>query len=476
MKLSLIIEAIDRATAPVSKIVKANKSLGASSQAASTSVGSLGRKISTTAKEGAGAGRALATTASNVANVGRQASRAETGIGRLARQLRVLSRRPSLLIVRTKVDQRALSRFAEGVGRWAGGLGVAIGAGVGTAFAASITLPLTLARAALDAGVRLDKGFASKLTIISKKLSGTWDGFLLKVGKAGVFDFVIAKLTELSAWVDKLAASGQLDKWAKSIAASVIEIGNVIASVNWTAVAADVFEIAKAIGALGKFIAALGGGGLGGLFNVAIVAIIGKIGFALYGLGAALGVVSIAGAPLWLVVGAIAGLAAGAFLVYRNWSSIQAGLSAVWEGIKNRVASAVSAIIAFYGGMWTQIKSAFATGAAMIWNSLPLWLRGIFSGTAFVIRTVAGAISGQTSRASSPSLNRPSAPPLRPLRTGPPVTFSPTQRQAPSARPGNAQVSLHITTDPGVKVRPTKLAANGVDLAVNRGRAMAGAA
>lgn len=60
---------------------------------------------------------------------------------------------------------------------------------------------------------------------------------------------------------------------------------------------------------------------------------------------------------------------------------------------------------------------------------------------------------------------------LAPARPSSPA--SPQRAPAPAVR---GKISLHVTTDPGVGVRPTAIAASGVDLDVNTGRAMAGVA
>jgi phage tail tape-measure protein len=68
-----------------------------------------------------------------------------------------------------------------------------------------------------------------------------------------------------------------------------------------------------------------------------------------------------------------------------------------------------------------------------------------------------------------------SAAPRAPAH-GAPLPSSPS-RNPPANRPaGNAKISLHVTTDRGVSVRATRLAAAGLDVDVNTGRAMAGVA
>ncbi|MEO6217766.1 MAG: tape measure protein [Sphingomonas sp.] len=65
--------------------------------------------------------------------------------------------------------------------------------------------------------------------------------------------------------------------------------------------------------------------------------------------------------------------------------------------------------------------------------------------------------------------DRQPAPRLAPPRAAPPARPNSSARSAAPV----GKISLHVTTDAGVKVKPTKVAANGMDLDVNTGRAMA---
>lgn len=466
LKLSLVLEAIDRISKPVAKTVDSVRGLGRSSTAASVSVGRLATKIDQAARVAPVARVALANSASEIRAVGRSADRSSGQVSRLARRIAVLSRRPSLLVVRTRVNEAGLRQFEKGAGRWGERIGRVIGLGLAGAFSATIALPLILGRAAFDAGRRLDKGFASKTTAIFGQLSKAFDSFLLKIGRAGVFDFVIAQLSKFNAWVQRLSADGTLDKWANTIATAVLRIGKAIVAVDWIALATNIFAVGKFVFYVARAVAKLGGGGLGGLFNVAIVAIIAKIGFGLYSLGTALGIVSIAGAPLWAVVAVIGALAAGAFLVWRNWKSISALLSNAWAALLGAAQAAANGIVSFFSGIWGTIKTAFSTGAQIVWNALPNWFRGILSGAAFVLRTVIGSATPPgPSGVAQPRSGRPVVPPLGRSPSAP--------NRNSNSPPGTAKISLHVSADPGVRVRTRELQTTGLAVNVNRGRAMA---
>lgn len=422
MKLSLIIEAIDRASAPMRKVTAAT----------------------------GGATRAID-------KLGDQSSKSAGPMARL-----------SGIIRRTTVDTARLNAIGYRAGRTIGTV-MRVGAqAAAIGIAALASGAVAISSAVIKAGMAYDKGFAAKVAKSTATISQTYSRFLLAIGKAGVFDFIANQLQSVAGWVERLAATGALDRWAKQIGSALVSVGQWLAGIDWIGFAKDIFAIGRAVFNVGRFLASIGGGGFSGLFNLAVVAVIGKMAFALYGLGAALGIVSIAGAPLWAVVAVIAAIGAGAFLVYRNWNTIKERLNAVWEGLKSAVAGAANAIVSFFQGMWSGIKGAFAAGVQILWNSLPLWFRGILTGATFVVRTVAGAGGAQPPA-------QPAAAPVRPLRLGAPVAVAPRSSAASAVQ--RSQISLHVTTDRGVTVRPTKIdAPRSAGIELNTGKAMAGVA
>lgn len=272
-----------------------------------------------------------------------------------------------------------------------------------------------------------DARFAGMMDRQSRTLSGLWSNlkdqlsnFELDVGRAGIFDYIKNEIQGLLTKVNTFAANGTLKRWAKQLSAMLVDLAKKFQQIDWLAIGQGIVGIAKALGAVVAFAGWIER--VFGLVNIGIVLIIGKIAFALYGLGTALGIVSIAGAPLWAVVAVIAVLAAGAFLVWRNWGKISA----------------------FFGRMWEGIKSAFTAGVAAVWASLPAWMRGIFSGAKFAINLV-GNLFQPDAPAPTGAAPRPRAQP-RVLgrrgdrgrsfitRSGRPLTLGPPLRQ-PVSRP-----------------------------------------
>ena len=474
LKYSFILEAVNKASAPI--------------KAVAASVATVGRaaKVADGQMKGAAGGTAQLTR--NLKSVGRAGDSAQNGVGkamRVVRLLRVAIRRPATFIVRTKMDEGRIISMAQSFGTKAGRLfGMAVNGGM-AAVAAFAIVGLGIAEfigQIISAGKEFDKGFTAKFASQTTKLSGQWDSFLLRVGNAGAFDFITGKMAQLSGWVDRMAANGQLDKWAKSISDTLTGLGESVAGIDWAKLAGDVVDIATAIGDFGKAIADIGGGGLSGLFNVVVVAIIAKMAFALYGLGTALGFVSVAGAPIWAIVLAIAALAAGAFLVYRNWDKISAWFSALWEGFKSNVAAGVNAIVAFFKDMWERAKKIFSEGVSALWNMLPGWMRKILNGGTFSFRVLGNLFGGQSvSNAVGNAARDSGIAPAAPRLFGASPTLAPAAPPMRSPKLAQTQVGgkleVELTAPKGIRPMVTRMASNNPNVPISykakRGPAMA---
>lgn len=219
--------------------------------------------------------------------------------------------------------------------------------------------------------------------------------------------------------------------------------------------------------ALGPLMFALGGIASG----VAVVLpLLGSLGLGalklvptILSLGRALFVLSMN--PVVLLLTAVAALA---FIVWKNWDTIIAKLTAAWSGLG-----------AFFGRMWEGIKEAFRSGVAAVWNSLPAWFRGVLTGARFAIN-VAGNIASRivdvTRRQAAP--DRPPMQRPRPQGAGNgsmlmrPAVYNRKGAAAPIAR---SQMTIKLESEKGTRARVTKLSsdssANTFD--VTRGRVAA---
>ena len=234
-----------------------------------------------------------------------------------------------------------------------------------------------------------DDRFAGMMDRQSQSLAGLWSNLkdfvtlsLLDIGEGGFLASVRKQLQRLLAWLEKLKADGTLKRWVDQASAELVRLANFVASIDWVGVARDIAGIARAIGSVVGWLERLGSV-FGWLFNLAVVAVIARISFGLYALASALRVVSIAGAPLAGLVTVIGLLAAGAFLVWLNWSTIAGFFS-----------NMVDTVLGHIRRLWPAARDMFRTGVQALWNALPAWFRGILTGASFVVRAIGNLGTG----------------------------------------------------------------------------------
>lgn len=99
------------------------------------------------------------------------------------------------------------------------------------------------------------------------------------------------------------------------------------------------------------------------------------------------------------VIAGIAAIAAGAYLIYRNWDGIKSWASGVWGSLKTTFFAGVDAVKSYllnftaagliyqhwdgiaewFSGVWTSIKTGVATGWALITGELVTAIRGVWT-------------------------------------------------------------------------------------------------
>lgn len=155
----------------------------------------------------------------------------------------------------------------------------------------------------------------------------------------------------------------------------VAQLSAGLAKVDWVQFAEGV---GKAIVGVVKLFEMIGG--LHGIITGVGVAAILQFTASIFSIGTTFAtMIGVASGPIGWIILAVGALATGAFLLWRNWDKV-----AKW-----------------FGGVWTRIKTAFADGATAVWNSLPPWLRMIFKGVAFAVKFAAGAAGAVTGAATA---------------------------------------------------------------------------
>ena len=262
-------------------------------------------------------------------------------------------------------------------------------------------------------------------------LGDQWTRFQLLVMKSGVFDFVKGKLSGLMDRIDKMAASGELQKLAEQMGGKLMQAFEAAWSFGVRAIPvmerlfSTLSGIASAVGGWERLAAILIG-----LKVASVLSPLVSMGAALSGLSESKGAGRLAvwlktlglrllpllGKGLMIAMGAlkglglalvanpigmaITGIAVAAFLIWKYWEPIKGffkGLwggiktifSAAWEGIKGLflnyhpvglVIKHWAPIVGFFGRLWTGIQSVFSAaweGVVDWFGSLSLFDAGV---------------------------------------------------------------------------------------------------
>lgn len=197
-----------------------------------------------------------------------------------------------------------------------------------------------------------------------------------------------------------------------------------LAGVDWVKFGDGVINVIVGVTKLFEWI-----GGLSGIITGAGLFAIGGMTTGVLGLATALGVAS---GPIGWTILAIGALGALAFTLWRNWDSITQKL----------------------GGMFTRWVVAFVKGAKDIWNAIPPWLQGILKGAAFVVKFAAGGAASAVTGAAQASGVR-----QQPATPG-------------AAAGGRVQVGIKVDQDGRVR-QVTAREGSGVLASMVRGQAQA---
>ncbi|WP_439471345.1 tape measure protein [Brevundimonas sp.] len=248
-----------------------------------------------------------------------------------------------------------------------------------------------------------DSRFEGAMEKQSKTFNGLWSNlmdmltsFQRKVADAGLFDFVKGELQGLLDLVTTAAANGKLDEWAAQISASLVELlvslKKLLTEVNWVEFTNGVIKAANGFAKFMHFI-----GGLEGLITNGVGVAIGWVTSLLLGCaGAIAAFLGIAVAPVALVIAALGLVALAGWYLFRNWEDIWAALKAGWKGF-----------VDWLGGLGKWLSDAFKLAIAMVWATFPAWFRAAITGGGMIIKAVTHAVGGGGSGGGG---NRPTAP------------------------------------------------------------------
>ena len=291
----------------------------------------------------------------------------------------------------------------------------------------------------------MDKQSQTLAGILSN-IRGSWATFQLKVDQGGVFDRLKGKLQGFMDWLGDKKNQSKINEWAGRVSDSLgrllDSVVNMATSIDWPTV---IDNFSKFVDGILKFVNACGG--LKNIVDIGIAAWIASVVLGLTSLipliiavAAAFFGLELVAWPITLVIAAVAALAAGAFLLWRNWDKVKKWFSGFVDWIASHfmnlplplkllalpflIIKNWGAISAFFGGIfnwlkekflslpgwaqalislplaiishwkeittafgkiWDGIQSAFKTGVDAVWNILPDWFKGMlkFGGKVF---------------------------------------------------------------------------------------------
>jgi hypothetical protein len=146
-------------------------------------------------------------------------------------------------------------------------------------------------------------------------------------------------------------------------------------------------DFAKLMGDVARIVGPIVGaiGGLGTVLDVMAGVLIGRVAIALWmATKAVLGLNAAMWAnPIGLIIAGLAALVFAGWLLYRNWNKVVAGVTGAWTGF-----------VRFFERLGGQMAGAFKRAVDALWRLLPPWLRMIFRGAAFTLRVVGQGLNG----------------------------------------------------------------------------------
>lgn len=158
--------------------------------------------------------------------------------------------------------------------------------------------------------------------------------------------------------------------------------------------------IVKLIAALAKIVGPIvkALGGFGAVLDILAGIMIGRLAVAIWmavkavwGLNAAF-----YANPVGLVIAGIAALIFAGWLLYRNWDKVVAFIKRAWSGI-----------VTFFQALGGKMKAAFKSAVDALWQMLPAWLRTLFRVGSYTVRVVGQGLNGRGPGGGAP---RPAAP------------------------------------------------------------------
>lgn len=145
--------------------------------------------------------------------------------------------------------------------------------------------------------------------------------------------------------------------------------------------------IVKLLAALAKIVAPIvkALGGFGTVLDILAGIMIGRVAVAIWMAVKAVWGLNTAmyANPVGLVIAGLAALVFAGWMLYRNWDKVVAAIKRAWSGI-----------VTFFQALGSKMRGAFKAAVDSLWGLLPPWLRMIFRGASFALKVVGQGLQG----------------------------------------------------------------------------------
>lgn len=244
--------------------------------------------------------------------------------------------------------------------------------------------------------------FAGAMDARAKSLDGaisslgdSWKQLLLTVSQGGVGDAIAGVVRNIGEALDGFTEKLKQPENVQMFKDALDGIGRAFGVIGGVigAVATGFVVISDAVGSNPEAFIAVGSGlaaiavALGAIsLYAAVPAIIAGISSAMVGFGGAL---TVALGPVGLIVMAIGALVAAGVYLYRNWDTVKAKATEIWNSVSDSVGNAVQSIADWFRSAGQEIKNEFS----VIGNGVKSAMSAISSTVSSVWNSIKNAVS-----------------------------------------------------------------------------------
>lgn len=231
--------------------------------------------------------------------------------------------------------------------------------------------------------------YAGAMDKLAKTYDGLWSNvldvtakFMKKIGDKGLFSALKNQLQGVLNLLDKWEKDGTLDKIATEISRALTDmvtmISNALRNVDWVATIKSIRSTAAALKSVVNSLGGLKGIaiGLGVALAAGPIASIMSIVGALFRFGS--GALAILGGPVLL---AIAAIAAGAYLIFKNWDKV--------TPIFNKLGGVLGGV---FGELWAEFKKLYDILAPVLMPVLEIFGKILLAGVVGAVYALGKAL------------------------------------------------------------------------------------